>query len=123
MVTEAYCPLGNLTNLETTEVIFVKNNMEQIMWSTAPVSMIQGVLAEFVSEGCWVKDKEDAKTECFESRVESWDVIKETHVLVILSSCMGISDSLLANKETWLTDESSFEIDGLNILMNCLHCS
>jgi hypothetical protein len=39
-VTESYCPLGNLTDLETTEVILVKNDMEHIMWSVAPISMI-----------------------------------------------------------------------------------
>ena len=67
-VTEAYCPLGNLMNLEIAEVILVKNNMEHIMWSVAPISMIQEVLVEFMSEDYWVKDKKDAKTECFESR-------------------------------------------------------
>jgi hypothetical protein len=34
-----------------------------------------------------------------------------------------ISDSLLAYEETWLTEDSSSEIEGLNIFMRCWHCA
>jgi len=56
-VTEACCPLGNLTVLETTEVICVNNDVEQIIWSVAPVSIIQGALTEFIRGVGWVRDK------------------------------------------------------------------
>ena len=96
------------------------------MWFVAPVSIIQGALAEFMRRVGWVKDKADAKTECFESGLESWDIFERVparFILIEVSPWVGISDSLFADEETWLTEDSSSEIEGLSISMSYWHCS
>jgi hypothetical protein len=66
-VTGTTDPFGNLTKEDTTAVIVVNNEGQLIMWSVAPVSIIQGVDLE-LKDGDFVK-KAKEKTEYWGLRV------------------------------------------------------
>jgi hypothetical protein len=120
-VNDANWPLGNLIVLETTEFMDLNKEIVQIIWSVAPVSMIQGAWIEFVREVFWNKEDEDAKTECFVSKEETWKVTE------ILPAMWEMSWSWGEAEETWLTDAiwviGGSREAGLNMFMSCWHCS
>jgi hypothetical protein len=61
-VTGTTKPFGSLKNVETTAVIVVKRDGQLIIWSVAPVSIIQGVDLEQEDENFGIEIEE--KTEC-----------------------------------------------------------
>jgi len=89
-VTTAELPFGNLTFLVTREVIDVRNETEQTIWSVAPVSMTHGYLWELCIAN-WKRDCEE-KTECFPSRLCVWKAEKQKGLPVISE-----------NKWSWLS--------------------
>jgi len=117
-VTAAYCPLGNFTVLEVIEVIEVNKEIEQIIWSVAPVSKIHGAFGEFMKGVFWANDIEDANTECFVSKWEKWEEIDMLPPIVEINWSWGEKV-----EATWLADEAISGDAGLNILMSCWHCS